>query len=110
MALGALMAARLAGALLTPLALTAEVRERRADRAKHWITTLAMPQPARMALLRAFDASSVSQTDGAALAMVAESLLELARTVGGHIDLASQQELVALADALRRGRARPVAA
>jgi len=107
------MAARLATGLLPPLALAADIRERRADRAKHWVTTLAMPNPARMALLRAFDATAqpaVNGTSASAFVGVAEALAELARTLTGHLDAPSQQELLALADALRESRPRIAAA
>jgi hypothetical protein len=109
MALGALMAARLAVGLAPPLALPHDLRERRADRAKHWLTTLAMPQPARMALLRAFDASATPNTH-AAVTNTADALIELTRTLTGHLDVAAQQELSALANALRDGRIITVAA
>jgi hypothetical protein len=90
MALGVLISARLALALLPPLSLAPELRVRRADRAKHWVANLAMPQPARMALLRTFDATTLDRPAAAA------ALAELAGTMAGHLDGAAQRELAEL--------------
>jgi hypothetical protein len=87
MAWGVLMAARLALALLPPISLAPELRVRRADRAKHWVANLAMPQPARMTLLRTFDATTLDRAAAAA------ALAELGSTMAGHLDSASQHEL-----------------
>jgi hypothetical protein len=54
-----------------------------------------MPQPARMAILRAFDATASGPH------AAAEAIAELSRTVTGHIDAPSQQELSDLVDQLR---------
>lgn len=67
----------------------------RADRAKTWLSGLTMPQPARMALLRTFDATAAGPQ------AAAEAIAELARTVVGHIDAPSQQELAELTGQLR---------
>ena len=94
MALATLEAARLAVALLPPVSLDRSSAGPRAERAKLWLTSLSMPQPARMAVLRAFDATGVGPRE------TAEALTELARTITGHVDAPSQQELVDLAAAL----------
>ncbi len=67
----------------------------RADRARTWLSALTMPQPARMALLRAVDASVMSGIDAAA------SLRELMHVLTGHLTPAALQELGALAERLR---------
>jgi hypothetical protein len=89
--LGVFTIARLAVALLPPVRLDATAVAGRADRAKFWLSGLTMPQPARMALLRAIEATTAGPVPAA------EALLEVGRTVTGHIDPHSQQEISALA-------------
>ena len=89
--LGVFTTARLAVALLPPVRLDATAVAGRADRAKFWLSGLTMPQPARMALLRVIEATVAGPGHAA------EALLELGRTVTGHIDPPSQQEVGALA-------------
>lgn len=93
--LGVFMAARLAQALLPPVQLEKSHAAGRAERAKMWLTGLTMPQPARMALLRAFDGTGVSPD------RAADAIDELARIVTGHVDAGGQQELTTLATHLR---------
>lgn len=95
MALGAFMVARLMLAALPPTALPLAERTVRADRARHWLTALTMPQPARMALLRAMDASVATGFDAAA------ALRELAQVLAGHVSQPALAELVTLGDHLR---------
>lgn len=95
MAIGSFVVARLVLASTPPTLLPQADRATRAERARHWISTLAMPQPARMALLRAADASVAGGRDAAA------ALRELAQMLLGHLAPAALQELVALGDHLR---------
>lgn len=93
--LGVFMAARLAQGRLPPIRLETAQAAGRAERAKLWLAGLTMPQPARMALLRAFDATAASPDKAA------DAIAELSRTATGHIDTASQQELNDLVAQLR---------
>ena len=95
MALGSFLVARLMLATMPPTQLPTLERATRAERARHWLSTLAMPQPARMALLRAADASVAGGRDAAA------ALRELAQMLMGHLAPPALQELVALGDHLR---------
>lgn len=95
MAIGSFLVARLMLASAPPTLLPAAERVTRAERARHWLSALAMPQPARMALLRAADASIAGGRDAAA------ALRELAQMLLGHVAPAALQELVALGDHLR---------
>lgn len=96
MALACLTAARLASALLPPLSLPVEDRTARAERARYWLSSLAMPQPARMALMRSIDA-----TGGGDAAVAGDLIAEVATYLTGHLDAAASAELVALAAELR---------
>ena len=95
MALAALMAARLMLGALPPILLPQPERAARATRAGSWLSALTMPQPARMAILRCFDASVVNGLEAAA------SLRELMQVLAGHLSPAASQELGALAERLR---------
>ena len=95
MALAAVMTARLMLAALPPDELAQSERVIRADRTRSWLSALTMPQPARMALLRAVDASLASGIEAAA------SLRELMHVLTGHLSPAALQELGALAERLR---------
>jgi hypothetical protein len=95
MAIGSFLVARLMLAALPPTQLVQSERQSRAERARHWLSGLAMPQPARMALLRAVDASVAGGRDAAA------ALRELAQMLLGHLAPAALQELVALGERLR---------
>lgn len=93
--LGMWMAARLVQGMLPPVSLSPVDRATRAERARHWLGNLAVPQPARMAILRAFDASAMYPVTAA------DALSELAQTLTGHLDDASQQEVAGLVARLR---------
>lgn len=94
MAIASFLVARLMLAATPPAQLPLTDRATRAERARHWLSALAMPQPARMALLRAADASVGGGRDAAA------ALRELAQMLLGHLTPAALQELVALGDHL----------
>lgn|GEM_PF-1171085 len=95
MALAAITAARLMLASVPPVALGVPERTVRAERAKNWLSALSMPQPARMAVIRALDASIESGMEGAA------SIREMMHVLTGHISPAALVELGALAERLR---------
>jgi len=95
MALVALVVARMAQSLLPPMALDHHAITTRADRAKVWLSGLTMPQPARMAFLRAFDATTSSTLESAAM------VTELVQTLTGHVDVGALHELSDLATRLR---------
>lgn len=95
LALASFMVARLMLAALPPSSLSSPERAQRAERTGQWLAGLSMPQPARLALLRAVDASAVLGSDATA------ALRELAQMLTGHVPEAAQRELVALAERLR---------
>lgn len=95
MAIGTLMVARLMLGSLPPILLAQPERALRADRARSWLNALAMPQPARMALVRSLDATVSGGMDAAA------SVRELMNTLTGHLTAAALLELGALAERLR---------
>ncbi len=95
LALGGLMVARLMLAALPPAPLSIIERTQRAERTRHWLMGLSMPQPARMAFLRAIDSSIAPGSDATA------ALRELAQLLTGHLPDAALRELVALAERLR---------
>ncbi|MEO8945430.1 MAG: hypothetical protein ABI338_02945 [Gemmatimonadaceae bacterium] len=94
MALATLTTARLMLASLPPVALDVAERTLRAERARTWLSALTMPQPARMAVLRAMDASVASGIEAVA------SVRELMHVLTGHLSAAALQELGALAERL----------
>jgi hypothetical protein len=94
MALAGLMIARLMLAALPPAQLPEAERASRAERARSWLSALTMPQPARMALLRAVDASIMSGFEAAAC------VRELMHVLTGHLSPAALLELGALAERL----------
>jgi hypothetical protein len=94
MALAALMTGRLMAACLPPISLPQTERAIRSDRAKSWLSALTMPQQARMALVRAADASVLGGIDAAA------SLRELMNVLTGHLTPAALLELGGLAEGL----------
>lgn len=95
LALASLMVARLIIAALPPDPLSPQDRTLRAELARQWLSGLTMPQPARMALLRAMDASITPGVDATA------ALRELAQMLTGHLPDAALRELVTLAERLR---------
>ncbi len=95
MALAALTTARLMLAVVSPTSLPEAERVVRAERARSWLSALTMPQPARMAILRAIDASVPGGMDACA------SLRELMHVLNGHLSPAALTELGTLAERLR---------
>lgn len=95
LALGTLMVARLVIAALPPVPLAPEERTLRAERTRQWLSGLTMPQPARMALIRAIDASAAPGINATA------ALRELAQMLTGHLPDPALRELITLAERLR---------
>lgn len=96
-ALAVWTAARLAAATTSPFTIAPTVRSIRAERATSWLNSISLPQPAKMAILRVFDATKMYP------AMTADALQELVTTVEGHIDVPAKQELLGLIAHLRGG-------
>lgn len=94
-ALGVWMAARLSAGLIAPFNIPPIERATRAERARYWLNNLTLPQPARMALLRVFDATKMYPI------IAADALLELSNTVVGYLDSQAQAELNNLISLLR---------
>ena len=94
MALAALMIARLMVAAVPPLNLSELDRASRAERSRSWLSALTMPQPARMALLRAVDASVGGGLEAAAC------VRELMHVLTGHLSPPALVELGTLAERL----------
>jgi hypothetical protein len=94
MALAAFITARLMLATIPPTLLPEAERVTRAERARSWLSALTMPQPARMAILRAIDASVPGGLDAAA------SLRELMQVLTGHLSPAALTELGMLVERL----------
>ncbi len=95
MALAAVTTARLMLAAIPPTLLGISERTVRAERARNWLSALTMPQPARMAVIRAVDASVASGMEAAA------SVRELMHVLTGHLSVTALEELGALAERLR---------
>lgn len=92
------MAVRLAGCTVPAVSgdpPSTPERALRAERARQWLATLALPQQARLAFLRAYDASTASP------AAAGDALAELSRTLAGHLDAAAARELAGCAERLR---------
>ncbi|HZO17669.1 MAG TPA: hypothetical protein VFB46_01685 [Gemmatimonadaceae bacterium] len=92
-ALAAFMVARLSRDALGEHATAGEQRTKRATAAKAWLTSLAVPAPARQALVRAIDATA---RDADA---IASALNDLAKVAGPWLDAASIAELRAITTA-----------
>lgn len=79
-ALAVLTVARLAVVLLPPDALPAEERQARAQGARVWLASLALPAPLRVPLARSIDASA------AGAGPMATALRGLAAAAAGYLD------------------------
>lgn len=97
-ALAALMAARLAIAVLPPHPISATARASRAAGARVWFSTLTLP-----AATRAPMATLVDATEGSDPARIGAALTDVARVVGAHLDVASRAELTQVVKALTAG-------
>ena len=88
MTLACLMAARLASALYEPFEIAAESHRERADRARQWSGTLAVPGEVRAMLMRVIELAG--RRDCAAAGAALEDLTAAA---GTHLDEQSRVEL-----------------
>jgi len=92
-----LMTARLGAALMKPFAIPAEGHHARADNARHWIGTLALPSDVRSAALRVTEAAGRMDVSATAAA-----LNELLTVAAPSLDESSRTELRQLAQRLSR--------
>ena len=90
-ALAMLLAARLAATLVPPDTLSIEARAERAQAARTWLSSLALPAGVRPALTRVIEA-----TAGADGTEVASALEQAVETVTKSLDAASRAEIAAL--------------
>ena len=90
-----LMAARLATALVDPFGIAPEQHRERADRARHWSGTLAVPGDVRAMLMRVIELAGRSDR-----VAVSGALDDLTATAIGHLDDASRAELRQLSQRL----------
>lgn len=95
-ALAVLMAARLASAMLPPDSLPLEARSERAQAARTWLSSLALPAGVRPALVRVVEASAGESADA-----VAASMERAVEGVTRLLDPPSTTELAMLVRALR---------
>lgn len=95
-ALAVLVGARLAAGMLGAAALAADVRGARADAARNWLASIAVPPVTKVAVSRLIDAT-VRDDSGAAAAAIAK----VAEVTAPYLDRAAQSELERLATALR---------
>jgi hypothetical protein len=93
--LGVLMVARLAAGLLPPYTLTQEDVKKRAELARHWLGTAAVPQAAKGAILNGIETAGRGDPRE-----TASALASTAATLEKHLDAASVAELRVLAGEL----------
>lgn len=86
--LATLVAARLADAAAPPLSLPAAIRAVRAETARLWFSSVALPVVARPALLKLVDASA-----GADLRAIGVAVARVTEVTAPHLDRASRLEL-----------------
>ena len=96
-ALASFMAARLAAGLLPPHPLDVALRAARAQAARPWLATLALPAVLRVPFARLVDATGQPDAGG-----VVTALERVQAGIAEHLDAASRTELEQLARALRR--------
>ena len=94
-ALAVLIGARLASAVSGPTGLPADLRAARADAARAWLGTIAVPAVTKVAVTRLIE--STARNDSAA---VAAALLKVTEVTAPYLDRASRSELERLAAAL----------
>jgi len=95
-ALAVLTGARLAAATSGPGALAADIRFARADAARAWLGTIAVPAVAKVAVARLIETSA--RTDQAALIA---ALIKVTDVTAPYLDRAARSELEQLAIALQ---------
>ncbi len=95
-ALAALMGARLAAGLLGPTPLASDARATRADAARGWLGSIAVPPVAKVAVARLIEATGRDD-----LARVAMAMSKVTEVAAPYLDRAAQAELERFCAALR---------
>lgn len=95
-ALAVLIGARLASAVAGPGSLALDLRAGRADAARAWLGTIAVPAVTKVAVSRLIE--TTGRNDAAA---VAAALIKVIEVTAPYLDRASRSELEQLAAALR---------
>ena len=95
-ALAALVGARLAVGMAPPLELPRTLRIARADAARLWMSSVALPAPVRIAIASLLDASTTDNP-----AALAAALGKVGDVAAPHLDRAARLELDRLAARLR---------
>jgi hypothetical protein len=91
-AIATLIAARLVAGVLEPFPLLQPLRKARADAAKLWLSSVALPTPIRTSVLRLIDA-----TTGEDRRIVAQALGKVTDVTAPHLDRGARSELERLA-------------
>jgi hypothetical protein len=95
-ALATLLAARLADAMLPPVALGVAVRRTRADGARHWLSSITLGSSVRTAVARLVEVTAVDDRHQAALA-----LIKVTEVTAPHLDRGARLELERLIGRLK---------
>ncbi|MDA1080241.1 MAG: hypothetical protein O2973_00980 [Gemmatimonadetes bacterium] len=93
--LGVLLGARLAAGAIAPHALTVAQRRARADAARHWLGTIAIPGAPKIALTRLIDITVSGNAEA-----VAAALAKVTDVTAPYLDRAARSELDSLRLAL----------
>ena len=91
-AIATLIAARLVAGVLEPFPLLQPLRKARADAAKLWLTSVALPTTIRISVLKLIDATSGDDRRG-----VAQALGKVTDVTAQHLDRGARSELERLA-------------
>ena len=94
--MGTLISARLASGMLGPTVVTAALRSSRAEGARHWLGTIAIPQVPKVAITRLVELTIAGQPGS-----VAAALAKVTEVTAQYLDRAARLELDSLAAALR---------
>ena len=95
-ALAVLVGARLAAGMLSAVALAADVRAARADAARNWLASIAVPPVTKVVVSRLIDATTRDDVGAAATAVA-----KVTEVTAPYLDRAAHSELDRLAAALR---------
>jgi hypothetical protein len=87
-ALATLVSARLAAGAAPPVLLSLTLRAARADAARLWLTSVALPPAVRTAVLRLVDATAVADSPS-----VAAALAKVTEVTAPHLDKGARSEL-----------------
>jgi len=91
-AISTLIAARLVAGVIEPFPLLQPLRKARADAARVWLTSVALPATTRTAVLKLIDATS-----GEDRRVVAQALAKVTDVTAPHLDRGARSELERLA-------------